>query len=116
MPVTAARAALVQEPFSRRIADDASAPGTETTIVLALADQAGADAYLSRVAPLAKAGLGRWQTTAFDAAFVYTLGDRVRVRGGEMGAAEDALFVVTGIMNDPNDNSARLTLRGPEPI
>lgn len=115
MAVDPVRAALVTEPFSRRAADDPAAPGVEATVVAALADAAGADAFLARVAPLAKAGLGRWQATLLDGAIAVDIGARLRLNGAELGAADGGLFIVTGLEDDPNTDSVTLTLRGPEP-
>lgn len=107
--VAPARAALVQAPFSRALRETPGAPGAEQVIVTALADAGGAGAFATRIAPLALAGLAPLTVTVFDAALLYAPGDVVRLAEG------GAKWIVTGVADDLNTDSATLTLRGPDP-
>jgi len=114
MTVSSSRAALVTQQYSRRVADQPGAPGREATVVTAIADGAGADAYLARVAPNALAGLRRWRCTVFDAAFRFDVGETITLAGSDIGPAAGD-HVVTGKDEDLAADRTILTLRGPYP-
>ena len=107
--VEPARAALVQAAFSREVSETPGQPGAEQVIVTALADAGGAAAFAARLGPLALAGLAPLTVTVFNACFRHAPGDVVRLGAGGPG------WIVTGIADDPDTDSAVLTLRGPEP-
>ena len=114
MSVEAARADLVTEPFSRKVAVDATAPGSEQTIITAINGSAGATAYLTRVAPLAIAGVGRWRAVIHGACFRFAIGETITLSGDGAGAAAGT-HVVTGKDEDLQADRVTLTLRGPDP-
>jgi len=109
------RAALVTRPYSIAVEEDAAAPGKEATIVLALADEAGAEAFLARVAPLAKVGLGAWPVTVLGGEGLYELGDEVTLTGAALGAADGGRFIVVSSADRLMSGDADLVLQGPKP-
>jgi hypothetical protein len=109
------RAALVTQPYSIAVEDTPGAPGKAVTIVLALADQGGAEAYLGRIFPLAGAGLAGWPLTVYGGAGKYELGDEVTLAGDGHGPAADGTYIVLRAADHLMSGDADLIIQGPKP-
>ena len=117
MPVDPARAALVKEPYSRRRWTAGTAVGDEETIVTALADAAGADAWLARLGGCVSTGLASCVIEIQDSPLPPTIdvGDILLVPPSWPGALAGQRVLVTGMDVRMGEHAVTLTVRGPLP-
>ena len=115
MPVDPARAALVKEPYSRRRWTAGTAVGDEETIVTALADAAGADAWLTRLGPLVTDGLAEITLTlrGLVPPIAFAPGDVLRLPDDAPGSLAGRTVLLTAVNLDLASDSVRLVARGP---
>ncbi len=115
MPVNPARAALVREPYSRRQWTTGTTVGDEETVVTALTDTAGADAWLARIAPLMTNGLAEITLTLRGLVPPVGLapGDVLRLLDDTPGSLAGRTVLLTAINLDLASDSVRLVARGP---
>lgn len=115
MPVDPARAALVQQPFSRLAVSVGT--GAEDTVVTALTDSTGAGDWAGRLGQAVGAGLARCVIRLHDVDLPPAVGpgDVVLVPADWPGALAGQRMLVTGIDITPGERSMQLTVRGPLP-